>query len=43
MHEPLRLALEEALSPLGLTITQEQAEKFSTYYEMLVDWNTRIS
>lgn len=43
MHEPLRLALEEALSPLGLTITQEQAEKFSTYYEMLVDWNTRMN
>ena len=31
--------LVKGLSELGLTITEEQIEKFDKYYEILVEWN----
>jgi len=35
--------IQEILSKLRSELTARQLEQFSTYYEMLVDWNTRVN
>ncbi|MCE5190113.1 MAG: 16S rRNA (guanine(527)-N(7))-methyltransferase RsmG [Eubacteriales bacterium] len=35
--------IQEILSKLRPELTARQLEQFSTYYEMLVDWNTRVN
>ena len=31
------------MDAIGLTVSDRQAEQFSLYYDMLIDWNTRIN
>ena len=35
--------MQEILAKLRLELTAKQLDQFSTYYEMLVDWNTRVN
>lgn len=35
--------IQEILSPLRPELTQEQLDRFETYYAMLADWNTRVN
>ena len=42
MNEFANMLIEKA-EKAGLPLEQEQAERFSRYYELLVDWNTRMN
>lgn len=42
MNEFANMLIEKA-EKAGLPLEQEQAERFSHYYELLLDWNTRMN
>lgn len=43
MSEKFSLALNSASREYGITLTAEQEKSFARYYELLLDWNTRVN
>ena len=35
--------IKESMSQLNITLSDEQIDMFNTYYELLVDWNSRMN